>query len=176
MKNKYVYDKGGQIHFLTFSCYKRRKLLSRDRCKAVVLGVLAQELRKQHGKCLGFVIMPNHVHALLWFPQDDTLSAFVQIWKQKTSVELAKLFHKWMPEYGRSIIDDPVWQRRFYDFNVISDKNFLTKLDYMHNNPVKAGFVSASIGWRYSSARHYELGSSIGVPIASLDDLLRKDL
>ena len=50
-----------------------------------------------------------------------------------------------------------VWQRRFYPFNVYSEKKRLEKLDYMHNNPVQRGLVSSPGDWAWSSWRFYFL-------------------
>ncbi len=49
------------------------------------------------------------------------------------------------------------WQRRFYPFNVFSEKKRQEKLNYMHNNPVKRGLVSAPGDWPWSSWRFYFL-------------------
>jgi hypothetical protein len=46
-----------------------------------------------------------------------------------------------------------VWQRRFYPFNVYSEKKRLEKLSYMHNNPVECGRVSSPDQWPWSSFR-----------------------
>ncbi len=46
---------------------------------------------------------------------------------------------------------DRVWQRRFYPFNVDSEKKRLEKLDDMHNNPVQRGLVSSPHQWPWSS-------------------------
>ena len=48
-----------------------------------------------------------------------------------------------------------MWQRRFYPFNVYSEKKRLEKLDYMHNNPVKRGLVKEPGEWPWSSWRFY---------------------
>ena len=50
-----------------------------------------------------------------------------------------------------------VWQRRFYDLNVWSEKKRLEKLTYMHNNPVKRGLVSQPRDWPWSSWRFCHL-------------------
>jgi hypothetical protein len=50
-----------------------------------------------------------------------------------------------------------LWQRRFYPFNVYSDKKFQEKLDYMHNNPVERRLVSSPSEWPWSSWRFYYL-------------------
>ena len=45
--------------------------------------------------------------------------------------------------------------RRYDDLIIISDKQFRIKLEYIHNNPVKAGLVTTAIEWPYSSARDW---------------------
>ena len=53
---------------------------------------------------------------------------------------------------------DPVWQKRFYDFNVWSESKRIEKLRYMHRNPVKRGLVEQPDHWRWSSFRAYFYG------------------
>jgi len=62
---------------------------------------------------------------------------------------------------------DPVWEKRYYDFNVFSTQKLLEKLEYMHSNPVRAGLVQSAKEWAYSSAKFYETGESVGVPVVS---------
>jgi len=51
-----------------------------------------------------------------------------------------------------------VWQRRFYDFVVFSEKKRVEKLRYMHRNPVERGLVRLPEEWLWSSFRHYAYG------------------
>jgi REP element-mobilizing transposase RayT len=53
-----------------------------------------------------------------------------------------------------------VWQRRFYDLNVWSEKKTSEKLDYMHNNPAKRGLVASPDQWPWSSFSFYYLKDS----------------
>jgi hypothetical protein len=53
---------------------------------------------------------------------------------------------------------DPVWQKRFYDFNVWSERKRIEKLRYMHRNPVKRGLVEQPDQWKWSSFRAYSCG------------------
>lgn len=69
MVQRRIYDHLNHIHFVTFSCYRRRRLLQQDQAKRIVIGQLGSWLAKREGLCLGFVIMLDHVHALIWFPQ-----------------------------------------------------------------------------------------------------------
>jgi putative transposase len=57
------------------------------------------------------------------------------------------------------------WQPKYYAFEICSQSKIEEKLVYMHENPVRAGLVERAIGWNWSSARWYELGKSVGVPI-----------
>ena len=62
-----------------------------------------------------------------------------------------------------------VWQRRFYPFNVYSERKRLEKLNYMHGKPVKRGLVSSPDQWPWSSFRFYYLTDS---SILSMDRLI----
>ena len=55
----------------------------------------------------------------------------------------------WEPEA------EHIWQPRFYDFNVWSQRKRGEKLRYMHENPVKRGLVLEPGQWVWSSFRDY---------------------
>ena len=82
MTRKRTYDREGHAHFVTFSCDRRRRLFDHDRSKKIVLGALDWRLALQRGRCVGFVVMPDHVHAVVRFPEPDPISHFMKQWKQ----------------------------------------------------------------------------------------------
>jgi putative transposase len=165
-----IYDSEGHAQFVTFSCYRRRRLLDDDQCKRIVIGTLGAELTKRDGVCIGFVIMPDHVHALVWFPQPDQLSQFMQAWKQRTSIQLRRVLKTQLSNYGDSIgAAEPIWQPKNYAFNVWSESKVHEKLTYMHENPVRAGLVERAVDWRWSSARWYADRRPVGLPIGWVD-------
>jgi hypothetical protein len=49
-----------------------------------------------------------------------------------------------------------VWQEGFHPEQIESVEMMHQKIDYIHNNPVKPGYVDEPVHWRYSSARNYE--------------------
>jgi len=53
-----------------------------------------------------------------------------------------------------------IWQRRFYDFVVFTEKKRAEKLRYMHRNPVQRGSVLKPEEWSWGSFRHYAHGES----------------
>jgi len=164
-----VFDLLVHAHFLTFSCYKRRRLLDEDRAKGIVIHFLANGLRKSGGTCAGFMIMPDHVYALLRFKEAGMLSGFVQQWKRMSSIRLKQFLKEHLPAYAASIDpNDPIWRARYYDFNVFTIDKAREKLEYMHKNPVSKGLVESAEEWRHGSARWYLLKRPVGVEIVGL--------
>ena len=76
MGRRAIHDERLHAHFITFSCCGRRRLLDDDRAKRVVLGVLNWQLAGRKASCAGFAVMPERVHAILWFPTAGQLSVF----------------------------------------------------------------------------------------------------
>ena len=72
-----------------------------------------------------------------------------------------------IPRYFVKVdLEEPIWQARYYDFNIFSEQKLREKVEYMHNNPVRAGLVSEPLGWPWSSARFWTFGKSVGIPIS----------
>ncbi|MBN1808249.1 MAG: transposase [Planctomycetes bacterium] len=159
-----IHDEQGHAHFVTFSCYKRRNMLSLQETKRIVVGTLGAQITKHKTKLVGFVIMPNHVHVLVWFGDGGRISPFMRDWKRETSYKIKKFLRN--SEYARRHdLREPVWQPRYHDFNVVSREKILEKLNYMHNNPVAANLADTPCEYRFSSALWYEKGQSVGVRI-----------
>jgi len=65
MNGRRIIDDQLYSHFVTFSVERRRRLLDHDHLKQIILGVLTHQLQTFDARCVGFVIMPNHVHAVI---------------------------------------------------------------------------------------------------------------
>jgi putative transposase len=155
------------VHFITFSVYRRRRLLDLDQPKRIVLGVLNHQLRALAARCVGFVIMPDHVHALLWLDDPGDLRRFLHGWKRMSSYSIRRWYKSdHANRYFRSL--DPgkrFWQPKSYCLNVYSQRKLEQKLDYMHHNPVTAGLAARATDWPWSSARWYVEHRSVGVKL-----------
>ncbi|MBW2062466.1 MAG: transposase [Deltaproteobacteria bacterium] len=90
MSDRKIYDEEGHAHYLTFSCYRRRRILNDGIYKKIVIGLLASELAKQNGEYLGFVVMPDHVHVITCFSMPNQISSFMKVWKQRSSRYIKK--------------------------------------------------------------------------------------
>ena len=145
------------LHFVTFSCYRRRPFLGTTQSRDCFVRILDQVRRKKNFLLLGYVIMPEHVHLLMSEPKGSTPSQALQVLKQQVSRTLRKKRRK--PPAGQLLLrfavvheqDKHFWQRRFCDFNVWSERKFWEKLEYMHANPVKRELVLHPKNWPWSS-------------------------
>ena len=161
-----TYDQELFAHFVTFSVERRRRLLDLDYPKRIVLGVLNEELETFNARCVGYVIMPNHVHAVIWLPKTRQLSQFMKAWKQKSSFHLRDWYRESAEEYDEAHREGSrFWQPKYYAFEIYKREKLEEKLQYMHENPVRAGLVTLATDWRWSSARWYAWQQTVGVPI-----------
>lgn len=164
-----IFDRENHAHFVTFSCYRRQRILDDDQAKRIVIHYLAAQLKNQNGMCMGFVIMPDHVHAMVHFQDSGMLSIFMNQWKRRSSMQLKQLYKEKLTNYGAKIdLEKPMWQPKYYGFNIFSESKAIEKLTYMHLNPVKSGLVDRPESWKFGSARYYLLGKPIGVPITKI--------
>jgi putative transposase len=138
--------------------------------------ILDQVRSKRKFLLLGFVVMPEHVHLLLSEPAGSNPSVALQVLKQQVSRSLRKS-RRGAPEgqlrlkFAEAQLEEKhFWQRRFYDFNVWSEKKFQEKLAYMHANPVKRGLVLHPRDWPWSSWGHYTFGEEGMIRVDSLND------
>jgi REP element-mobilizing transposase RayT len=90
-----------------------------------------------------WVVMPNHVHALLTPFAGWELGDILHSWKSYTANECNKLL-------GRS---DDFWQTETFDRYIRNEKHYYNAIRYIENNPVKAGLVRKAEDWPWSSAR-----------------------
>ncbi len=154
------------VHFVTFGCDRRRRLLDHDHPKKILLGSLGHQLTLRNATCCGFVIMPDHVHALLHLALPNELPLFMHEWKRLSSHAIRKWYRDGDPEYFRGVAaTERFWTPKYHHFEVESAGKLREKLEYMHLNPVRVGLCLRAVDWRWSSARWYELRKPVGVPI-----------
>lgn len=144
----------GHYHFLTFSCYRRLPYLSDDHSRKVFLDTLKATRARHQFLLFGYVLMPEHVHLLLSEPNTQSLDNTLRVVKGQSSRILKGSRHQF-------------WQRRYYDFNVVTNRKFTEKLRYIHRNPVARGLVSNPEDWPWSSFRHWATGEIGAVEIES---------
>ncbi len=153
----------GDLHFITCSCYRRQPLLGSARRRDLFLTVLEQVRRRYQFVVLGYVVMPEHFHLLISEPQDRTPSTVMQALKlgfsRRVLIPMRRRRNAAQPELFERA-PQHIWQKRFYDFNVWTERKRVEKLRYMHRNSVKRGLVESPEQWRWSSYRAYFFGET----------------
>ena len=155
-KTRIRYDIAGDARELTFSCFRRFKFLERDRTRTWFIEEL-EIVRKEFSFDLwAYVIMPEHVH-LLVYPHDDNTSVGSAIGKLKERVSrLAVQFLKqhssiWLDRI--KVIEGKKTRHRFwqpgggYDRNATELTTVHKMIDYIHYNPVRRGLVNTPEDW-----------------------------
>ncbi|MGH9440276.1 MAG: REP-associated tyrosine transposase [Terriglobia bacterium] len=164
----------GELQFLTASTYRRTPLFRSERFRRYFVQRLEEVREATHFLLAGWVLMPEHFHLLIRPGPAETTPAIMKALKEASATRILKTLrgnaeHPWcrgtlarlrLPPTVHDESHYRLWQRRFYPFNVFSEKKFQEKLDYMHNNPVVRGLVSSPGDWPWSSWRFYYLGDS----------------
>lgn len=126
--------------------------LRRPACAEVVAAAL-KFFDNQRYELRAWVVMPNHVHAVVWPMPPHTLSEILHTWKSFTAHELNKLL-------PRKIV--PFWQRESYDHLVRDDDDLHRCCHYTLLNPVNAGLCAEPQLWPWSSAHVAQPSAAAG--------------
>ena len=90
-----------------------------------------------------WVVMPNHVHALLTPMRDHRLAGILRSWKSYT----AKCINQMLGGTGT------LWQREYFDRFIRDERHYHDAIHYIHQNPVTARLCALPEDWPFSSAR-----------------------
>lgn len=169
MSRKYKFRKPEAAYFVSFATVNWVDLFTRE----IYFNILAESLtycRKHKGMELyAYVFMPNHVH-LLFRSTENNPSGLLRDFKGFTSRKLLRAVidnpKESRKEYLLKLFEDAgrknsnvtkyqLWQQNNQPIEVYSDWVIEQKVNYIHNNPVKGGFVTKPVEWKYSSARNY---------------------
>ncbi len=99
----------------------------------------------------GYVLMPDHWHALLWPSFPLTISRAIQ----DIRTRITKSLNQHRGTRGTC------GQEQFYDRFVRNRTEFNRRLQYMHLNPVRRGLVECPEDWRWSSHNNFSLDKSV---------------
>jgi REP element-mobilizing transposase RayT len=136
----------------------------------LILAEAIEHCRTNKGmEVFAYCFMPSHVH-LVFRSTNDNPSGLLRDYKGYTAKNLIREIEEnpqesrkewllWMMERAgkkkSNVTKRQFWQHHNKPIELWSSKVIKQKIDYIHNNPVEAGFVTNPIDWKYSSARNY---------------------
>jgi putative transposase len=133
---------------------------------ALIINVLEASRRRLGFLLCGYVLMPDHWHALIW-PQYPLL-----IWQVLHDVKKITTLRL----HARRGSRGSLWQRQFWDRFVRHEREFKERLEYMHLNPVRKGLVKRPEDWRWSSYSNFALDKATVVACPIQIDYVRLPL
>ncbi len=162
-RSRYIITEADKPHFMTCTVVEWLAVFTRPETVPIVLD--SWQYQRQHAglKLYGYVILENHLHFIAQAPELDkciasfkayTARQIIDHLQQQKAVSLlqrlhfAKAAHKQDREYQ-------FWQEGVHAEMILNEAMMREKLDYIHANPVKRGYVNLPEHWRYSSAANY---------------------
>ncbi len=164
----YKIENQGEIHFLTMTVVGWADIFSRQIYRDIVLQSMKYSMENKSLIVYAYVIMTNHIHCI-WQAKNSNLSDIVRDFKKFTSSQIVKMIQsniesrsEWLKiifeyhaKFNNNNSFNQVWQNGNRPIELQSPKFFRQKLDYIHLNPVRAGWVKKPEEYLYSSATNY---------------------
>ena len=185
MSKKYKFADNDKIYFVSFATTNWIDLFIRNEYRQVILNSIKYCQLNKDLELYGWCIMTSHVHLIIG-TRGNPLQNIMRDLKRHTAESLHKLIQTnvtesrkewmiWMMERAAKKNKNPakfqLWQPESHPIQLMNNAMAHQKLDYIHNNPVEAGFVSNAEEWTYSSAIDYYGGKGL-LEITRLDTLL----
>jgi putative transposase len=169
MSRNYKFHNKEGIYFVTFAVIDWIDLFTRQVYSDIVVDALDYS-RKFNGMVInGWCLMPSHVH-LIFAVRENNPEKILGRLKEFTSKKIRKEIESnpeesrkvWLLERMKNaaqkqsnVKNYQLWQHHNKPVELWSNLVIDQKLDYIHNNPVEAGYVNEPHHWRYSSASAY---------------------
>ena len=166
----------GEVYSVTDTVVDWVDIFSRPSYRHIILESL-QYCQKEKGLIIyAWVLMTNHLHAIVGSTEKNRVSDIWRDFKKFTSKEIVRTLlndntesrQEWMLnrfEYSgkndKKIKNYRFWQEGNDAQGIYLNDYFNQKLNYIHNNPVKAEIVNRAEDYRYSSATDYACGKGL---------------
>ena len=186
MSRKYKFKDNEKLYFISFAVVDWIDLFIRNEYKKILLDSLKFCQEKKDLELYAYCIMTSHVHLIIG-SKGNPMSNIMRDLKRHTSEELRKAIQrnpresrrewilKMMEEKGKensNNIGFQLWQQDNHPIELSTEKIMHQKLDYLHNNPVEAGFVEIPEAWLYSSATEYFTGTKGMIDLILIEPML----
>ena len=147
--------------FITITCLDCKPVLREDRLKDIITESLSFLCRSNRVSVYAFVIMSNHMHLIWQIMGENERDAVQRDFLKFTGQQILKILrNEKSPLQDELLVNAKdrkfqVWERNSLSISLWSDKVMWQKVDYIHNNPVKAQLCRCPEDYKYSSASFY---------------------
>jgi len=152
----------GALHFLTFTVHQWVDVFTRQQYAAIYLDSLLHCQQEKGLLIYRWVVMTNHVHLMARATQNN-LSDIIRDHKKFTAKKIVAAIaaneresrREWLLQLLQYNGHVWFWEEGYHGEAVYSEPFFLSKLNYLHQNPVRAGIVDKATDYLQSSAADY---------------------
>lgn len=175
MKWKYI-DIGAAYYYITATFTEWLPLFNNREVREIVANEIMRALKECSGMVSAFVLMPDHLHMLVYLPEEHILHRFNMLWrgrsarritqyaKQMKSLKILEI----MASHANGRSRYAVWKEQVRSLPIYSREKLYAMVNYIHLNPVRRGLVQIPEDWDFSSWRFYECGEQAAVDITPL--------
>jgi len=152
-------------HFITCTILHWIPIFTRVESTNIIFDSLKYLQQTDNLKIYAYVILENHLHIVT---SSDDIGKSMKKFKAHTAKEILKLLQRenistileqlaFYKKAHKTTATYQLWQEGIQPKLIVNDKMMMiNRINYIHNNPVKRGYVDEAKHWRYSSARDYE--------------------
>lgn len=167
--------KSDKAHYITMTVVGWIDIFTRKNHRDGIIDSLKYCQKEKGLNIYAYVIMSNHIHMVVDSNGLFTLKEIIRDFKKFTSKKILEQIQSetesrrtWLLKLFKEAAKDSAkhknfkfWQSGNYALEVYTQKFVWIKINYIHNNPVKAGLVINQWDWVYSSASNYQDMESI---------------
>lgn len=169
MSRTYKFNDQEKLYFVSFATVYWIDVFTRSEYRAIVLDSFRYCQAEKGLEIYAWCLMTNHVH-LIMGTVGEPMQAILRDMKKHTSKKLTAAIEanqhesrrEWMLRLiawaGKTNPNNEkmqFWQQHNQPIELNTPEKLRQRLDYLHNNPVVAGFVEKPENWLYSSAVDY---------------------
>ena len=166
MRSRYRINDDLAAHFITSTIVEWLPVFTSEVSCKILIDSLEFCRRHKGLQVFGWIILPNHFHAIVAAPNlSATLNDLKKFTARQILEQVGRDGRKWLLNqfayFREKHKESPhqVWQEGFHPQAITSDEMMLQKIEYLHNNPVRADYVASPEHWRYSSAHEWLPGT-----------------
>lgn len=168
MSRKYKFHNPSGIYFVSFAVVNWMDVFIREHYFKILVDSIAYCRKEKGMELFAYCFMPNHVHFIFRSTNEkpmELLRDFKKFTAKKIIFEISENENEsrreWLLSAMKKAADKKAnvqnyqfWQHNNHPIELWSTHIIKQKLNYIHKNPVVAGFVANPIDWKYSSARN----------------------
>lgn len=152
------------IHFISAPTFDRINVFQNDQHCLLLEEQLRYYADAYDVELLAYVIMPDHLHCLIWPQGEKTFSDYMRGIKSFSAKKIIEVMHRWGAHtpfennHRRGAHTPPpqkVWQDSFFTYLISSIQKLEEKLEYIRQNPVEAGLVATPEAYRWLYVNPY---------------------